>query len=145
MAASSWIVFYNGKKNIMNGTLDLDSDTIKCALLANTWTPSISNNALWSDISAHEIAAANGYTAGGNLLTSKSVTLSASYSVFKSANLLWPAVGGPITARYAVVYNSDNGALICYCLLDTTPADVTAADGTALLIQLSANGYFYLD
>ena len=144
MAASPWYMFTNGKKALIDGTLDLDNDAIKCALLASTWTPNATTNSLWSEISANEIAEANGYAAGGLLLTSKQVIISGSFAVFKATNPIWLASGGPITARYAALYDSGSGALICYCILDTTPADVTAADGTALLIQVSANGFFYL-
>jgi hypothetical protein len=34
--------------------------------------------------------------------------------------------------------------LICYCLLDSAPADVTASAGNALTITMNASGTFTL-
>ena len=50
---------------------------------------------------------------------------------------VWTASGGSIVARFAVIYEVA-GNVLCYCLLDSTPADVTATDGNTLTV--GANG-----
>jgi hypothetical protein len=42
-----------------------------------------------------------------------------------------------------VIYES-GGDVLCYCLLDSTPADVTATTGNTLTIALHASGIFTL-
>jgi hypothetical protein len=37
-------------------------------------------------------------------------------------------------ARFAVIYES-GGDVVCYCLLDSSPADVTATTGNTLTID----------
>ena len=45
-------------------------------------------------------------------------------------------------ARFAVLYES-GGDVICYCLLDSTPADVTVTTGNTLTIS-TPSGIFTL-
>ena len=64
---------------------------------------------------------------------------------FDVADNVWTASGGSITARYALLYNSSAGGandLIAYCLMDNTPADVTATDGNTLTVTINASGVF---
>ncbi|MFP9058875.1 hypothetical protein, partial [Enterococcus faecalis] len=75
----------------------------------------------------NEVAQANGYTTGGVAVT---LTLSGTTSVTASfsTNPTWTASGGSITARWAVLYEL-GGNVLCYVLLDNTPADVTTTNG----------------
>jgi len=59
------------------------------------------------------------------------------------ADLVWTASGGSITARFAVIYESA-GDVLLYCLLDDTPADVTATSGNTLTLALAVQGIFTL-
>jgi hypothetical protein len=60
------------------------------------------------------------------------------------ADAVWTAAGGSITARFAVLYEVA-GDVLCYCLLDSTPADVTATDGNTLTVAFNASGIFTLE
>jgi uncharacterized protein with von Willebrand factor type A (vWA) domain len=51
-----------------------------------------------------------------------------------TANPAWTASGGSIAARYAAVYEV-GGDVLAYCLLDTTPADVTVTSGNVLTVK----------
>ena len=53
---------------------------------------------------------------------------------------VWTASGGSIVARFAVIYSSTSGKLVAYCLLDTTPADITTTTGNTLTITINASG-----
>jgi hypothetical protein len=60
------------------------------------------------------------------------------------ADVVWTASGGSITARFACIYENASSKILCYCLLDSTPADVTATTGNTLTVALHASGIFTL-
>lgn len=139
-AAGTWTFTNATRTNLLNGTHDLDSDTHKMALFLST-----SNIGAGSTTFAgltNEHSAANGYTAGGIAIT---LTLSGTTTVTVdiSTDPVWTASGGNIVARFAVIYEV-SGNVICYCLLDSTPADVTATDGNTLTVAAHASGVFTL-
>jgi hypothetical protein len=143
MAAGAWTKFDKSIYYGMIGTIDFDvatADTFKCALLLDTYTPDLTDDT-WADLSAHEHAGANGYTAGGVGLTSVVYTNTAGVDMWDAADISWTASGGPITAKYAVIYHVASGKLIRYCDLDDTGSR-TATDGNTFVIQLSASGIF---
>lgn len=131
MAAGNWTFTNSARTKILTSQFDMDSDTWKCALFQSTSNISASSTT-YAGVT-NEVATANGYTAGGITVT---FTLSGTTSVTASftSNPVWTASGGNITARYAVIYES-GGDVLCYCLLDTTPADVTATTGNTLTID----------
>ncbi|KKK68368.1 hypothetical protein LCGC14_2944740, partial [marine sediment metagenome] len=90
----------------------------------------------------NEHAAANGYTAGGIAVT---LTLAGTTTVTVdiSSDPVWTASGGSIIARFAVIYEVA-GNVLCYCLLDDTPADVTATTGNTLTVAAHTSGVFTL-
>ena len=60
-------VIYNAfKKNIMNGGIDLDTDTIKVALVTATYTPDQDLHEDFADLTNEVVG--TGYTAGGGAL-----------------------------------------------------------------------------
>ena len=88
--------------DMANKVHNFGSDTIKLML---TNVAPTATSAVKTDIT--EIAAGNGYTAGGNVcaLTSSSQTAGL-YKLILANPATWTAVGGAIaTFRYAVVYN----------------------------------------
>lgn len=132
---------------------DLATASVKLALLKSTYTPNAAyaGHAIWSNVSAEEIAAGNGYSAGGIALADKSVaTIADGYGLkFSSGNAVWTATGASIPAwRYAVLYVAGSlwgysSPLIGYFLGDTTPADVPATDvGNTLTLSCPADGWF---
>ena len=90
-------------------TGDLTTTGAKLALLADTYTPSAAH-ALWSEVSAHEIAATTGYAAGG------------------------PSIGGTVTAG---VWDADD---VTFALLDATFAYGVVYAGTDLIGWIEFNG-----
>jgi len=145
MAASQFAVFHTFKARLGQKLLDMDTDDIKCALLGSGWTPSLSGNANWADISANEITGV-GYTANGLSVTNLVFADTAGTTMFDCDDPSWVAGAGGISARYCAFYdNTDTSkTLICYSLLDTAPADHTAADGQTFLITLPSTGIFEL-
>lgn len=145
MAADKWLLYNKTKEFLGDGTLDLDTDTIKCALFQSS-----SNCATltWDEFGdlTNEVAAGTGYVANGYTLTASWVESSGTVT-FDSDDPSWTASGGSIVARFAVVYanvtrNGVTDPLICYSLLDNTPDNVTATDGNVLSITMHASGIF---
>lgn len=143
MAAS--LTFYNSfREFVADGTIDLDTDTFKVMLVASGYTP-LTSHTVKTDIT-NELSTANGYTAGGATLGSVTWGHSGGTATFDAADTVWTASGGSIVARYAVIYDDTAGSdqLVCYILLDTTPADVTTTAGNTLTLQWNGSGIFTL-
>ena len=139
MAAGDWTFPDAARKKMLDGTFDFDTDSFQMALFLST-----SNIGAASTTYAgltNEVANANGYSTGGKALT-MSVTGTTTVTV-DCDDQTWTASGGSITARFAVIYEVA-GNVVAYCLLDSTPADVTATDGNTLTVQINASGIFTL-
>jgi hypothetical protein len=91
----------------------------------------------------NEHANGNGYTTGGISMGALTLSGTTTVTVDDPADLVWTASTGDIVARFAVIYES-GGNVLCYCLLDDAPADVTATDGNTLTVALNASGIFTL-
>ena len=91
-----------------NKEVDFDTDTIKVALLTSVYAPNQDIHDYFDDVVATEVVG-TGYTAGGQALTTKTVTYEpgTNVTILDAADVTWAA--STITARYAVVY-SDAGA-----------------------------------
>lgn len=140
MAAGTWTFPDGARTKLLNGTFDIDTDSWKMALFTSTSNLGTSTTT-YAGVT-NEVANANGYTTGGQAIT---LTLSGTTTVTVdiSSDPVWTASGGSITARYAAIYEV-GGNVLCYCLLDSTPADVTATDGNTLTVAANASGVFTL-
>ena len=139
-AAGAWVFTNGGRTSLLDGLFDIDTDTWKMALFLSTSNIGAASTTYAGVTNEH--AAANGYTAGG---ISVALTLSGTTTVKVdiTTDPVWTASGGPITARFAVIYEVA-GNVLCYALLDDTPADVTATDGNTLTVAASGSGVFTL-
>lgn len=140
MAAGAWTFPDSARTDLLNGTFDIDSDTWKMALFLSTSNIGASSTTYAGVTNEH--ANANGYATGGIGIT---LTLSGTTTVTVDIQTdpVWTASGGSIVARYAVIYEV-GGRVLCYCLLDSTPANVTATAGNTLTVAANASGVFTL-
>ncbi len=140
MAAGSWTFTNGGRTSLLDGTFDINSDTWKMALFLSTSNISASSTTYAGLTNEH--ANNNGYTTGGNAIT---LTLAGTTTVTVdiATDPVWTASGGSIVARFAVIYEVA-GNVLCYCLLDNTPADVTATSGNTLTVAAHSSGVFTL-
>lgn len=140
MAAGAWLFTNTGRTKLLNGQFDIDSDSWKMALFLSTSNIGAASTTYAGLTNEH--ANANGYTTGGQAI---SLTLSGTTTVTVdiATDPVWTASGGAITARFAVIYEV-GGDVLCYCLLDNAPADVTATDGNTLTVAANASGVFTL-
>ena len=139
-AAGAWTFTNGGRTSLLDGLFDIDSDTWKMALFLSTSNIGAASTTFAGVTNEH--AAANGYTAGGESIA---LTLSGTTTVKVdiTTDPVWTASGGSIVARFAVIYEV-GGNVLCYCLLDDTPADVTATTGNTLTVAAHASGVFTL-
>lgn len=120
---------------------NLGTDVLKCML---TNTAPIAANAVKTDIT--EIAAGNGYTAGGNqAVQTGSVQAAGVYKLTCTDPALWTCVTAPMaTFRYIVMYNDtatnkeligwwDYGSAITLQIGETFLHDLDAAAGVLTL------------
>ena len=146
MAAGVW-TFYNNWKAAIGKAVDLSSDTIKMTLHTSSYTPSAAHS-VYADLT-NELSTANGYTSGGATVANQAYTQNTGTGKFTFDPVVWTASGTGIVARYAVLrasgtFNTQIGPLISYCLLDTTPGDVTASNGNTFTVTENASGTFTL-
>lgn len=123
------------------GGIDLDTDTLKLALVTSSYTPNIAHDK-WADVSANEVANGAGYTTGGATLGSPVAT----NSNIDYADVTWTALTK--TFRYAVCYKSGSGGgitnpLLFYILLDSTPADIVSTGSNYTIQWNNTNKVFY--
>lgn len=148
MAAGAWTFTDAGRKKLLDGTFDLDTDTFLCALFLSTSNIGAASTTYAGLTNEH--ANANGYTTGGVAIT-PTWAQAAGTATFDAADLApgWTASGGSIIARFGVIYknatvNTIVKPLLCVCLLDATPADVTTTVGNTLSVTFNASGIFTL-
>lgn len=141
MAAGAWTFTNAGRTSLLNGDFDLDTNTFLIALFLSTSNIGAASTTYAGVTNEH--ANANGYTTGGISYGVLALSGTTTVTVDDALDAVWTASGGSITARFAVIYESA-GNVLCYCLLDSTPADVTATSGNTLTVALHASGIFTL-
>lgn len=101
---ASFVKYQCFVENVAEKVHNLASDTLKVAL-TNT-APNVATHAVLADIT--ELAAGNGYTAGGNQTTqSGSSQTGGVYTLASADPSTWVASGGSLGPfRYAVLYNA---------------------------------------
>lgn len=132
MAAGNWILTNNARLRYAKGAWNIDSATLKCALVTSSSNISASSTT-WAAVT-NEVASANGYTTGGvnvDLAFSGTTTITV---VFTGGNPTWTASSGSIVYRWHVLYEV-SGDVFAYSLGDSTPADVTVPDGYNLVVD----------
>lgn len=127
---------------ISKGGHNLQTAVFKCAL-TNT-APTVATDTVWNTTVAPAPAAANGYTAGGNTLTTSSAAATSGTFKLVLADSTFTAAGGAIGPfRYAIIYNSsasnkvvgyyDYGSSITLADTETFTADFDPSLGVLTL------------
>lgn len=136
------VVYNSFKQKIQDGSIDLDTDTIKVLLVTSSYTPDIDTHEDLADVT-NEVSG-TGYTTGGEALANKAVTKDTANDrgKFDADDVTWAS--SSITARGAIIYK-DTGTpgtswLIAY---KDFGADKTSISDD-FTIQWSADGILYL-
>lgn len=134
------ITFLNALKDDL--AVDLDDTTagrFKVMLVTSAYTPDFGTHDFKADVT-NEVTG-TGYSAGGESLTSVTLTQSAGTITFDADDVTWAS--STITARGAVVYDDSlaSDPLICYIDFG---ADKSSSAGDFVL-SFNASGIFTLD
>lgn len=147
-APTAWRVYREFKESLGEKIVNLETDTINIALFLSTSNAGdvALATAQYATLT-NQHANANGYTTGGKVCANPAWTMTTDTAKFDADDpAAWTASGGSIVARFAVLY-SDTATLknlIAYCILDSTPADVTVTTGNTLTISFNAAGILTL-
>lgn len=145
MAAGNFTVYTKAVQNLGDAAFNFPADTLVMALLTASYTPAVNTDALWSDVSAFEVATGGGYTAGGVVLAGVSWTIVAATNVLTCTAPTWAAFTA--TFKYAVIVRRAGGALagtdklLGYFDANSGGGSVTGGGGT-LTVTPNAAGIF---
>lgn len=142
MAAGAWVFTDTARTKLINGTFDLDTDSWKMALYISTSNLTVASTTFAGVTNEHS-ATATGYTAGGAAIA---FTLSGTTTVKAdiTTDPVWTAQTNGITAKWAAIYEV-GGDVLCFCLLDSGGANVSATNGNTFTVAADAsNGVFTL-
>ena len=120
----------NALVHALSDGIDLTDGNLKVALCTSSYTPDQTTHEFFDDIT-NEVTA-SGYTAGGQALSSPTVTMSSHVVKLDAADTVWEDI--TLTARTAVVYYDTGTAgtspLICYQQNQDADVSSTAGDWT---------------
>jgi hypothetical protein len=147
MATGALVIPEKAILNMVNATalLSANAANFKLALVSSAWAPNNATAEVWADVSANEIAAGNGYTAGGAALTGVSLALAAGKAKFTANPVSWTGTGAgfPAWRRGVIYYNGTlNGKvnpIVGHFLGDDTPADVPATTPSNSPLTITPN------
>lgn len=110
------------KAELLGGTHDLDTDTLKIAL----YTSSASLDASTTAYSSTNEVTGTGYTAGGETITGAVIATSGTTAYLDLGDVTWSSA--TITANGALIYNASSGGNEAICVL-AFGGDKTSTNG----------------
>lgn len=148
MAAGKWKMYESAKLAWANGEIDFDTHSFKINLYTSTSNADTLTAGTINSLASitNQVATAFGYTQNTKAVTITTSNTAGTITIDETTNPVWSASGGSITARFAVIYDDTHASdmPIAVCLLDTTPADVTATSGNTFTITMNASGILSL-
>lgn len=121
---------------------------LRILLLDDTLEPDQAADEFVDDISANEVSG-GGYARVDCTNAVLSQSGSNGQAILDSDNPVITASGGSITARWWVLYlhvtNDADSPLICYGLIDNTPANVTIEDSKTLTLAVPLLGFLKIN
>ena len=153
MAASAWTLYNDGKRYIGNGVIQLGAGgtgNFKMALFRTSGSATVTNLALSTFASlSGQVSATGGYVSGGLAIApvtgqwTVGATTTQMKFTYTTAGLTFTASGSAINnIRYAVIYESSAGKLLCYAALSTV--QFTVSSPNTLTVLPAATGVFTL-
>lgn len=125
-----------------NKEIDIIDDAIACTLHTSTYVPDQDVHDYVNDLSG-EVAAAGGYTTGGQNLANDTLTYTAATNVlmYDADDVIWP--GSTITARTAVISDRTPGTAATQPLIAYQQSDVDIiSSGGEFRVAWNASGIF---
>ena len=127
------------------GMMDYLSNTWRMTLHTTTYVPNIDTNEAFAD-ATNELGTANGYTANGVALATKTVSYNATGNVttYSADDFSWTASGAGLTFRYVVCHDDTVtvGPPIKPLVGVMDDTGVTLAAGSTYTVDITASGLF---
>lgn len=128
------------KYMLMTKKIDLTpstGDTIKAVLMATGYTFDKDTDETWSDVSASELSAGNGYTAGGQTVTVSAVSEvdASDYASAVITDFTWTAASGDIGPTPGVLLYDDTTSDDTVIGFIAFGSDATITDGSDMTID----------
>ena len=142
MARGDVTVFDEAKLALLNGTHDLDTDTIKVAICDNTTAPTAGTaTPALGDFT--QVGTGGSYVSGGTALTISLTEAAGTVTFDATNNPSWAQNAGNDTDAYwGIIYNDTDVSDSAIAFVDLGgPVDMTAGD---LTITWNASGIFTL-
>lgn len=135
MAASAFNMYNNSKRYLVDGTLDLDTDTIVASLYKSDSNASTFTLSLSSELT-------NPVTTGGYAPQTLVIAISDNglSTGVDATDLVWTASGADMTSVQFLAISESGGKLVCWCALSTAAFSVTS--GNTLTVTFDAAGIF---
>ena len=140
MAAGNWVMTNGARTDILSAVVNFETGTFKCGLFLSTSDLGAASTTFAGVSNPH--ATANGYPAGGAAVA-LSLTGTSPVKCDIDTDPVFTADGGSITAKWVAIYEVA-GNIICYCLLESGGADVTATATNTLTVAAHTSGLFTL-
>ncbi len=136
------LIYNKGKTEILNGAIDLLTDTIKVALVTSSYSPNKDTHDYFDDVT-NEVSG-TGYTAGGKALANKSVTQDDTNdrAEFDTDDVTWTV--STITARAVVLYKDSGTASTSPLLAYIDFGDDYTTLGEDFTVEWDTEGILYL-
>ena len=141
MAATAWSLYNTAKKYIMDGTIDLDTASLKMKLYTSASNASTFTLSTMSQVTNQ--ATGGGYSEGKALTTVSvtSIVSAKSYSLDCADVVFTASNSSLVNVKFAVIGIS-GGKAICWSKLSTSQFTVTSPN--TLTVVIHANGIFAL-
>lgn len=124
--------------------LGVAGTTVRLALLTTAYTPDRSTHEVWDDVNADEVSdTSQGYTAGGEEVTTKTLEESTNVVTFDGDDVTWAA--STIDAGYAVLYVDTGDATTSHLLTLVDFEGQESSEDGDFTIEWDANGIFQID
>jgi hypothetical protein len=132
-------IYDSFKEYMADGTVDMDGDTFKIALLDGTHTPATTHTQ-FSNISGDELPDGNGYAVGGQTLSNVTWSRSGGTVTFDAEDPVWSSA--TFDSAYAVIYDDTTANDVLVCLIDFGGTK-SVSNGT-FTVHFHADGIFTL-
>ncbi len=143
MAANAWAFYDSFSEAIGDGTIDLDTDVMKVALFLAASNAQDVAQVTFAGLTSELVA--TGYTAGGEAVATVAWSQTSGTATLDFDDIVWTFSAGA-TFRAAALYSvsATGNDLICFSLLDNTPADIVIGSGNSFTLQINASGVLTL-
>lgn len=117
---------------------DIDTHTLKVALMVPAFSFNAETHDSWTDVSASEIATGGGYTTGGVALTNVAVGVAAGVVTITADNVTWTGTsGGMAKTGSAIIYNDSHATKTIVMCIDFG-ADYTTAENQQFQLNFAS-------